>query len=116
MLGLGGYRIEEGDMLAHARSLAMIVQNAKRGDGWWRKPPEPWPTMRLLLEMLSRAKLFVHFTNWGISHVLIVLTERYGENGQIGLLGYWRGDVAGCAAYGVRCLPRSSGCSVMTTE
>jgi hypothetical protein len=69
MLGLGGYRIEEGDMLAHAKSLAKIIESSKgkRIVG----EPKPWPTMRLLLEMLSRAKLFVHFTSWGISHVLI---------------------------------------------
>jgi hypothetical protein len=70
MFGYGGYRIAEADMLAHARSLAMIIQSSK-GIFSWKKEPEPWPTMRLLLEMLARAKLFVHFTSWGISHVLI---------------------------------------------
>lgn len=65
-----GYYIAEGDMLAHARSLATIIQESKGAESW-RKAPKPWPTMRLLLEMLARAELFVHFTSWGISHVLI---------------------------------------------
>jgi hypothetical protein len=71
MFGYGGYRIAEGDMLAHARSLATITQSGKNGSRPWEKPPKLWPTMRLLLEMLARAKLFVHFTSWGISHLLI---------------------------------------------
>jgi hypothetical protein len=71
MFGFGGYRITESDMLAHARSLATILQTSKRGDKPWANPPEPWPTMRLLLETLSRARIFVHFTSWGISHLLI---------------------------------------------
>jgi hypothetical protein len=59
-----GYYLREGDMFAHARSLATVVRSSKTAF-------EPWPAMRLLLEILSRAKLFVHFTSWGISHVLI---------------------------------------------
>lgn len=65
MFGYGGYRIVEGDMFAHARSLAGVVMSSQS------RITEPWPTMRLLLEVMSRAKLFVHFTTWGISHVLI---------------------------------------------
>jgi len=53
-------------MLAHARSLATVLRSSKQGP-----PNTSWPTMRLLLEILARAKLFVHFTSWGISHVLI---------------------------------------------
>lgn len=65
----GGNAIAEGDMLAHARSLAKILDSSE-GKNFFSED-KPWPTMRLLLEMLSRAKLFVHFTSWGMSHVLI---------------------------------------------
>jgi hypothetical protein len=71
MFALGGYKIVEGDMLSHARTLATIIQTSSNSGRAWDKPPKPWPTMRLLLEMLAHAKLFVHFTSWGISHVLI---------------------------------------------
>ena len=54
MLGLGGYRIKEGDMLAHAKSLAKIIESSKGKR--IVSEPKPWPTMRLLLEMLSRGK------------------------------------------------------------
>jgi hypothetical protein len=69
MFGYGGYSIAQGDMFAHAKSLASIIQSSKGHRV--AAPPEPWPTMRLLLEALARAKLFVHFTSWGISHLLI---------------------------------------------
>lgn len=59
----GGYVVAEKDMLAHARSLAQLIRSSKTRT--------QWPTMRLLLEMLARAKLFVHFSSWGISHLLI---------------------------------------------
>lgn len=65
MFGFGGYRLMEGDMFAHARSLASVVLSSNS------QISGQWPTMRLLLEAMSRAKLFVHFTSWGISHVLI---------------------------------------------
>jgi len=66
MLDTGGYRISEADMFAHARSLATLLAESKL-----QLSGSPWPTMRLLLEVLGRAKIFVHFTSWGISHVLI---------------------------------------------
>lgn len=65
----GGFRLGTGDMFAHARALATVVETSRQGDTPWE--PRPWPTMRVLLEMLARAKLFVHFTSWGISHLLI---------------------------------------------
>jgi hypothetical protein len=67
MLGFGGYRLGESNMLAHARTLANTLQSSKPSI----IRTTPWPTMRLLLEILARAKLFVHFTSWGISHLLI---------------------------------------------
>ncbi len=55
------------DLFEHSRLLAKLVRDS-RGRGSWR---EPWPTMRLLFEVLSRARSFVHFASWGISHQLV---------------------------------------------
>jgi hypothetical protein len=64
---------QEGTQIAHgteifeqARVLAKLVKNSRGGDYI-----KPWPTMRLLFEVLSRAKSFVHFASWGISHQLV---------------------------------------------
>lgn len=58
-----GFTVAHGqDLFQHATSLATIIKKARQ---------HKWPTMRLLLECLSRAKHFVHFTSWGISHQLI---------------------------------------------
>lgn len=54
------------ELFEHARILAKVVKDS-RGSGW----QEPWPTMRLLFETLSRARSFVHFASWGISHQLV---------------------------------------------
>jgi hypothetical protein len=54
------------DLFEHARTLANVVKDS-RGNNW----REPWPTMRLLFEVLSRARSFVHFASWGISHQLV---------------------------------------------
>lgn len=62
-----GLTIAHGqDLFEHARSFAMLVSQAK-GSQW----SGPWPTMRLFFETLSRAKHFVHFASWGISHLMI---------------------------------------------
>jgi hypothetical protein len=55
------------ELFEHARALARLVRDS-RGIGRFG---EPWPTMRLLFEVLSRAKSFVHFASWGISHQLV---------------------------------------------
>lgn len=49
------------DLFDHARTLASVVRDS-------RSKYTPWPTMRLLLEVLARARSFVHFASWGISH------------------------------------------------
>jgi hypothetical protein len=67
MFNYGNHRIPETDMLAHARHLAKTVKDAEGST----PIIDPWPTMRLLLEILGRAKFCVHFTSWGISHLLI---------------------------------------------
>lgn len=54
------------ELFDHARVLAKLVKDS-RDDSWG----QPWPTMRLLFETLSRAKSFVHFASWGISHQLV---------------------------------------------
>jgi hypothetical protein len=54
------------DLFAHATALAKVV---RRADG--DKYLEQWPTMRTFFEVISRARCFVHFTSWGISHVMI---------------------------------------------
>lgn len=59
--GLGVHR---GDLFAHATTLAKMVQMSR-----WEF--DPWPTMRLFFQALSHAREFVHFTSWGMSHVMI---------------------------------------------
>jgi hypothetical protein len=62
------YRVDHGhDLLAHSRNLATLIRDAK-GNGKYRKP---WPSMRLLFEVLASAQSFVHFASWGISHLLV---------------------------------------------
>lgn len=56
------------DLFEHARVLAKLIKDS-HGLGF--RQPRPWPTMRLLFEALSRARSFVHFASWGISHQLI---------------------------------------------
>jgi phosphatidylserine/phosphatidylglycerophosphate/cardiolipin synthase-like enzyme len=62
-----GLGIHRKDLFAHATTLAKMVQ-ASRGYGG---VIDRWPTMRLFFEALSRAQEFVHFTSWGMSHVMI---------------------------------------------
>lgn len=59
-----GFTVEYGrDLFEHAQILATLI---KTSQGRY-----PWPTMRLFFEILSRAKHFVHFASWGISHLMI---------------------------------------------
>ena len=61
-----GYMIAYGNSLfEHAVTLATLVKKSRE------IPRAPWPTMRLFFEALSRAKHFVHFASWGISHQMI---------------------------------------------
>jgi hypothetical protein len=58
--------IHRQDLFAHATTLAKMVRTS-RGNAYER----PWPTMRLFFEALSKAREFVHFSSWGMSHVMI---------------------------------------------
>jgi hypothetical protein len=63
-----GNTVEYGqELFAHARILATLIRESKGERSW----TEPWPTMRLFFEVLSRARHFVHFASWGISHLMI---------------------------------------------
>lgn len=65
-----GWVIDHSELIPHATALARVVRQAK-GQGSSFISTKPWPTMRTLFEVISRAKYFVHFTTWGISHQLI---------------------------------------------
>jgi phosphatidylserine/phosphatidylglycerophosphate/cardiolipin synthase-like enzyme len=54
------------DVTAHSKRLAELIVTS-RADRY----AKAWPTMRLLLTMLSEAKSFVHFATYGISHQLL---------------------------------------------
>jgi len=58
--------IDHADLLSHATKLAEVVRES-RGQGK-RLRRDPWPTMRTFFEIVSRAKYFVHFCSWGMSH------------------------------------------------
>ncbi len=57
-----GWIVNHRDLFAHATALADVVHKSRTQD---------WPTMRTLFEVISRARYFVHFTTWGISHLMI---------------------------------------------
>ncbi|WP_204806757.1 hypothetical protein [Mycobacterium riyadhense] len=61
-----GWHIDHSDLFAHATVLAEVVQKSRGG-----RSEKPWPTMRTFFEVISRARYFVHFSSWGISHVMI---------------------------------------------
>lgn len=61
-----GLVLDHRDLFNHASALARVVRDS-RGSAF----REPWPTMRTFFEVISRAKYFVHFASWGISHVMI---------------------------------------------
>lgn len=61
-----GLLLDHRDLFNHASALATVVRKS-RGSDWI----DPWPTMRTFFEVISRARYFVHFTSWGISHQMI---------------------------------------------
>ncbi|TFV55619.1 hypothetical protein E4P41_16960 [Geodermatophilus sp. DF01-2] len=61
-----GYVAHQGDLFPHATALAKMVQKS-RGNSYTK----PWPTMRLFFEALTQAREYVHFSSWGMSHVMI---------------------------------------------
>ncbi|SDZ46521.1 Phospholipase D Active site motif-containing protein [Micromonospora pattaloongensis] len=63
------FTVELGpDALEHARSMASLIRQATRPQYSWEKP---WPLMRLMFEVLARARHFVYFSTWGMSHLMI---------------------------------------------
>lgn len=65
-----GLEIDHADLLSHATTLAEVVRES-RGLGRRSLRNESWPTMRTFFEVVSRARYFVHFCSWGMSHQLI---------------------------------------------
>lgn len=63
----GGWTLDHRDLLTHATTLAEVIEQSRGG----KFRPHAWPTMRTFFEVISRARYFVHFTTWGISHVMI---------------------------------------------
>lgn len=72
-----GNTIEHGrDLFEHARALAALIRDSRQGEAW----EGPWPTMRTFFEVLARARHFVHFASWRISHLMIgALKARRGH-------------------------------------
>ncbi|KUI13594.1 hypothetical protein AU192_04095 [Mycobacterium lehmannii] len=64
-----GWVIDHGELFPHATALAEVVRESRGDQGSFGS--QPWPTMRTFFEVISRARYFVHFTTWGISHVMI---------------------------------------------
>lgn len=58
-----GLVLDHDDLLSHATVLAKVIRDSRAR--------RPWPTMRTFFEVVSRARYFVHFTSWGISHIMI---------------------------------------------
>lgn len=58
--------IDHKDLLPHALTLANVIRESRATS--YR---DAWPTMRTFFEVISRARYFVHFTSWGISHQMI---------------------------------------------
>lgn len=65
-LAKGRHALHRGDLFAHATNLAKMVQESR--DTFFS---DAWPTMRLFFEALAHAREFVHFSSWGMSHVMI---------------------------------------------
>lgn len=63
-------QLDHGDLLSHATVLAKVVRES-RGQVTLRPRRKPWPTMRTFFEVLSRAKYFVHFCSYGMSHQMV---------------------------------------------
>ena len=59
-----GYHLALENPTAHGRSLAAISARLRKND-------EHYPPLRGLFEALNTAKHFVHFTTYGVSHLLI---------------------------------------------
>jgi Phospholipase D Active site motif len=66
-LNAEGCVIDHGTtLLAHARALAKVIRNSRGTESG-----KPWPTARTLFEVISRARYFIHFASYGMSHQII---------------------------------------------
>lgn len=63
-----GLRLDHADLLSHATTLAKVVRDSR---GRRLSRADAWPTMRTFFEIVSRARYFVHFCSYGMSHQLI---------------------------------------------
>jgi hypothetical protein len=59
-----GWMVDHRELFAHATTLAQVVRNS-------RGIRQPWPRARTFFELVSRARYFVHFASWRISHIPI---------------------------------------------
>ena len=59
-----GHHIPLDNLVEHSRSLATIAVRVRKGEA-------EYPPLRALFQALNNAKHFVHFTTYGISHLLI---------------------------------------------
>jgi hypothetical protein len=64
-----GLLLDHADLLSHATKLAEVVRESRGAGPRLRR--DPWPTMRTFFEVVSRARYFVHFASWGMSHQLV---------------------------------------------
>ena len=67
-LAVQGLEIKFADALSHGRSLATIARTLKHGN---YPGDTPAPPLRVLLRALRTAKHFVHFSTFGLSHLLL---------------------------------------------
>lgn len=66
-LRCGGWGIDHRELFSHATELAEIIEKSRGG----ARRRHPWPTTRTFFEVISRARYFVHFASWGMSHKMI---------------------------------------------
>jgi len=67
-LAARGLRLETPDIFAHSRNLARIARDLRAS---LNGSAPDYPPMRGLLEALTQARHFVHFTTYGISALLL---------------------------------------------
>lgn len=66
-----GWTLDHRELFAYATALAQVVRNSRSRVLPLSGIRKPWPMTRTFLELVSRARYFVHFASWGISHIPI---------------------------------------------
>jgi phosphatidylserine/phosphatidylglycerophosphate/cardiolipin synthase-like enzyme len=67
-----GYSVQIENIFEHCKNLATIALKVRSLEQTNESyPPEAYPPLRGLFEALNYARQFVHFTSYGISHLLI---------------------------------------------